>query len=82
MKPANVKLSTYINSSKEINDEKTKFKIGDIVRISKEVCVIKKVKIQCHGHMFLVILIEKILLERFTKENFKKQIKKSPDLKN
>ena len=42
MKPANVKLSTYINSSKEINDEKTilKFKIGDIVRISKEVCVI------------------------------------------
>ena len=27
--------STYINSSKEINDEDSKFKIDDIVRISK-----------------------------------------------
>ena len=59
MKPANVKSSTYIDSSKEINDEDPKFKIGDIVRISKyknifakgyvpnwseEVFVIKKVK--------------------------------------
>ena len=30
-----MKLSTYIDSSKEINDEDTKFKIEDIVRISK-----------------------------------------------
>ena len=59
MKPLDVKSSTYINSSKEINDEGPKFKIGDIVRISKyknssakgygpngseEVFVIKKVK--------------------------------------
>ena len=59
MKPVDVKSSTYINSSKEINDEHPKFKIGDIVRISKyknifakgyvpnwseEVFVIKKVK--------------------------------------
>ena len=59
MKPVDVKSSTYINSSKEINDEHPKFKIGDIVRISKykniftkgyvpnwseEVIVIKKVK--------------------------------------
>ena len=35
IKPADVKSSTYINSSKEINDEDPKFKIGDIVRISK-----------------------------------------------
>ena len=35
MKPADVKSSTYINSSKEINDEDPKFKIGDIYRISK-----------------------------------------------
>ena len=33
MKPVNVKSSTYIDSSKEINDEDPKFKIGDIVRI-------------------------------------------------
>ena len=35
IKPVDVKSSTYIDSSKEINDEDTKFKIGDIVRISK-----------------------------------------------
>ena len=54
-----VKPSTYTDSSKEINDKDPKFKIGDIVRISKyknifakgyvpnwseEVFVIKKVK--------------------------------------
>ena len=30
-----VKSNTYINSGKEINDEDSKFKIGDNVRISK-----------------------------------------------
>ena len=59
MKPVDVKSNTYINSSKEINDKDPKFKIGDIVRISKyrnifaksyipnwfeEVFVIKKVE--------------------------------------
>ena len=59
MKPVDVKSNTYINSSKEINDKDPKFKIGDIVRISKyknifakgytpnwseEVFVIKKIK--------------------------------------
>ena len=35
MKPVDVKLNTYINSSKEINNKDPKFKIGDIVRILK-----------------------------------------------
>ena len=35
MKPVDVKSNTYITSSKEVNDEDPKFKIGDIVRISK-----------------------------------------------
>ena len=35
IKPADVKQSTYIDSSKEINNEDTKFKISDIVRISR-----------------------------------------------
>ena len=35
MKPVDVKSSTYIDSSKGINDKDPKFKIGDIVRISK-----------------------------------------------
>ena len=58
-KPVDVKPNTYIESSKETNYEDPKFKIGDIVRISKykdifakgyfpncseEVFVIKKVK--------------------------------------
>ena len=34
MKPVDVKSSTYINSSKEINDKYPKLKIGDIVCIS------------------------------------------------
>ena len=35
MKPVDVKSSTYIASSKEINNKDPKFKIGDIVRTSK-----------------------------------------------
>ena len=59
MKPADVKSSKYIDSSKDIHNKDLKFKISDIVRISKyknifvkrytpnwseEVLVIKKVK--------------------------------------
>ena len=35
MKAVDVKLNTHIDSSKEINNEDPKCKIGDIVRISK-----------------------------------------------
>ena len=35
MKPVDVKSSTYIDSGKETNDKDPKFKVGDIVRISK-----------------------------------------------
>ena len=35
MKPVDVKSSTLISSSKEINDLVAKFKVGDIVRTSK-----------------------------------------------
>ena len=35
MKRVDVKSNAYINSSKEINDKDSKFKIGDIARISK-----------------------------------------------
>ena len=67
-----------------------KFKIGDIVRISnyktifpkgyvqewsEDVFVIKKVKTMCGGQVLLVILMEKKLLELFTKKNYKKKKK-------
>ena len=60
MKAVGVKSNTYIDSSKEINDRDPKFKLSDIIRISKykiisakgynpnwsqEVFVIRKVKI-------------------------------------
>ena len=63
MKPVHVKSNTYINSSKESNNKDPKFKIDDIVRISKytnifpndyspnwseEVFMIRKVKNTVH----------------------------------
>ena len=35
MKPVDIKSNTYINSNQEINNKDPKFKIADIVRISK-----------------------------------------------
>ena len=35
MKPIDVKNNTYINTDNELNDNDTKFKVGDHVRISK-----------------------------------------------
>ena len=44
-KPVDIKLSTYINSNKKINDEDPKFKFGDIFRISKYKNILAKVYI-------------------------------------
>ena len=96
MKLVDAKQSTYIDSSQAINDKDPKFKIADTVRIlkyknifskayvtnwSKDVSVIKKVKTLCQGHMLSVILKANRLLERFTKKNYKKQIKKNLEMK-
>ena len=43
MKPVDVEPSTYIDSSKETNDKNHKFKIGDIVGISKYKNIFTKV---------------------------------------
>ena len=74
MKFVDLKSSTYIDSSKEVNDEDPKFKIGDIARISKyknifvkssflnwseEVLWLKKLKTLYHGHLLLGILMAK-----------------------
>ena len=87
MKPVDVKPSTYINSSKEINDEDPKFKFGDINRRSKYknnlpkaifqiglkmLPWLKKLKRPCRGNMLLVIKKANKLLELFTKKNCKK----------
>ena len=43
MKPVDVKTNTYIDSSKEINDEDPKFKISGTVRTSKYKSIFAKV---------------------------------------
>ena len=96
MNPVDVKSSTYINSSKEINDKDPKFKIGDIVRISKykhifakgyvpnwseEAFVIKKVKNTVPWTYAINDLKGKEIVGTFTKKHCKKQIKMSLELK-
>ena len=88
MKPVDVKLSTYIESSKETNDQDSKFKISDIVTISnyknifvkgyvpnwsEKVFVIKKVK----NTVSWAYVINDLKDEEICKE----QIKKSLELK-
>ena len=41
MKPVDVKPSIYIDFNKEINYQDPKFKIGDIIRISKYKLILK-----------------------------------------
>ena len=95
MKPVDVKSNTYINSSKEINYQHPKFKIGDMVRISKyknifakgdipnwseEDFEIKKVRNTLPWRYVANYFVKKFL-ESFTKTNCKKQIKKNLELK-
>ena len=87
MKPVGVKLSTYIDFNNENNIGGPKFKIGENVRISKykndfakdyvwnwsrKKVKLRKLKTLCCGHMVLVILKAKKLLERFLKKKYKK----------
>ena len=96
MKPLDVKSMTYIDPSKEINNEYPKFKIGDAVRISnikiflqksmfqfgqKRFLWLKKLKRLWRGHMLLVVLRANKFLENFTEKDWKRQIKKSSELK-
>ena len=50
-------------------------------QISQNCFWLKSLKTLSSGHMLLVILTEKKLLERFKEKNCKKQIKKSLELK-
>ena len=96
MTSVEVKPSTYINFSKEINDKNPKFKIGDIIRISKyrnifakgyvpnwseEVFVIKKVKSTVPWTYVISDLKEDKIVGTFYEKSCKKQIKKSLELK-
>ena len=80
MKPVDVKDNKCIDFKKEINYKDPKFKVGDNVRISKyknifakgympnwseEIFMIRRVKNTHHGHILLMILMMKRLLDHF-----------------
>ena len=92
MKSVDLKSNTYIDSSKETNDENTKFKIGGNVRISKyknvfanvytpnwseEVILIKKVK----HTVPLAYVINDLNGEKIVGTFYKKKITNSLELK-
>ena len=92
MKSVDLKSNTYIDSSKETNDENTKFKIGGNVRISKyknvfakvytpnwseEVILIKKVK----HTVPLAYVINDLNGEKTVGTFYKKKITNSLELK-
>ena len=61
----------------EYQDTKNIFAKGYPPNWSEEVFVTKEVKILFHGHLLLVILMVKNLLEHLMKKNCKIQIKRS-----
>ena len=85
-------VSIDLHSTELHPNKDPKFKVVDHVRISKyknifakgytpnwyeEVFVIKKLKIQFHGHMLLIISTVKKLLKHFMKKNHKRLINKN-----
>ena len=95
IKHSDVKSNTYIDSSKKINDKIANLKLVIMLEyqntklflqnITLEVGLknflwLKKLKILYGGHMLLMVLTEKKLLERFMKKITKKQIKNSLEL--
>ena len=95
IKHSDVKSNTYIDSSKKINDKIANLKLVIMLEyqntklflqnITLEVGLknflwLKKLKILYGGHMLLMVLTEKKLLERFMKKISKKQIKNSLEL--
>ena len=91
MKPVHVKTNTYIDFDKEISDKNPKFKIGDIVRISKyknifekgyvpnwskEVSVIKKVKNTVPWTHVISDIYRKLIIGTFYKKELLKESKR------
>ena len=51
------------------------------IGLKKSLLLVKKKEIELHGHMLLMILMAKKLLEHFMKKNYKRLIKKNLGLK-
>ena len=87
MKPVDVKDNAYIDSSKEVNDKDSKFKVGDHVRLSKykkiftkgytpnwseEVFVIKEVKDTVPWTYVITDLNGEEIIGKFYEKEFQK----------
>ena len=87
MKPLDLKPSMYIDFNKELIRKFLNLKVMIMLEYQNKEIFLQKTMFQiglktlCHGHMLLVILTEKKLLELFIKKNYKKQIKKSLEWK-
>ena len=93
MNPVDTRCTIYIDFNVENNDKNPKFNVGDHVRISKyknifgkvyalkKFLSLKKMKLQCQGHILLVLLTVKKLSKHFTKNHHKRQVKLSLGLK-
>ena len=97
MKPVNVKSNTHTDSSKEINGKGPKIRVSGIVITLKYKSFLKRFTLQiglkkflwlqmlrilCHGHISLMILMEKKLLELFIKKNCKEKRKEKKKKEN
>ena len=72
MKPVDVKSSTDIDSSQEINDKYPKFKIGDIVRISKYKNIFAKGYVpNSSEEVFATIKVKNTVLRAYVISNLK-----------
>ena len=92
MKSIDVKLSTFIDFNVKSNDKDPKFKVGYHVGISKYKNIFAKSYTSNRSEKKLAvkndkrnctmdILMEKILLESFLKQNCKRQVQQSLGLK-
>ena len=92
-KPVDVKSNTYIDSSREVNNKEPKFKISNVIRISKYKNILAKgYTPNWSEEVFLILKAKNMVLcacvindlhvkELFTKTNCKKHIKKSSEFK-
>ena len=71
MKPIEIKDNTYIDSSKENNDENPKFNVGDHVRISNyKKKLAKGYTLNCYEEVFLIKKVKHTVPRTYVVNNF------------
>ena len=74
LKPVGVKSNGYIDSSKKFNNKDPKFKIGDIVRLSKHKNIFAKgYTPNCSEEVFVVTEVKNTVLWTYVIDDFKEE---------